>query len=52
MRCFGNPMDVFGFVLCDILYYIVESLSLIHGRKSNHVKTLCTICVIILYLCS
>ena len=55
MRCFGNPMNVFGFVLCDILYCIMKSFSLIHGRKydwSNHVKILCTICMIILSLCS
>ena len=55
MRCFGNPIVVTGSVLGNILYCIVESFSLIHGRKHgwpNHVKTSCTVCVIVLSLCS
>ena len=55
MRCFRNPIVVSGFVLYNILYCIVESFSLILGRGHdwpNHVKTSCTICVIILSLCS
>ena len=46
---------VFGYVLCNILYCIVESFSLIRGRRHgwpNHVKTSCTVCVIVLSLCS
>ena len=49
MRCFGNPIIVSGFIICNILYCIVESVSLIrwcrHGWP-NHVKTSCTVCVI------
>ena len=55
MGCFGNPIVVFGSVLCNIIYSIVESFSLIRGRRhgwSNHVKTSCTVCVIVLSLCS
>ena len=55
MGCFGNPIVVSGSVLCNILYCIVESLSLIRGRRHgwpNHVKTSCTVCVIVLSLCS
>ena len=55
MGCFGNPIVVSGFILCNILYCIVESFSLIRGRMHgwpNHVKTSCTVCVIILSLCS
>ena len=54
MECFGNPIVVFGYVICNIIYCIVESLSLIRGRRHgwpNHVKTSCTICVIVLSLC-
>ena len=46
MRCFGNPIVVSG---------IVELFSLIRGRRHgwpNHVKTSCTVCVIVLSLCS
>ena len=55
MGCFGNLIVVSGFVLCNILYCIAESFSLIRGRRhgwSNHVKTSCTVCVIVLSLCS
>ena len=55
MGCFGNPIVVSSFVLCNILYCIVESFSLIRGRRHgwpNHVKTSCTVCVIVLSLCS
>ena len=55
MGCFRNPIVVSGSVLCNILYCIVESFSLIHGRRHgwlNHVKTLCTVYVIVLSLCS
>ena len=55
MGCFGNPIVVFGFVICNILYCIVESFFLIRGCRHswlNHVKTLCTICVIVLFACS
>ena len=55
MGCFGNPIVVFGSILCNILYCIVELFSLIHGCRHgwlNHVKTSCTICVIGLSLCS
>ena len=55
MRCFENPIIVFGYVLCNILYCIMESLSLIRGRRHgwpNHVKTSCTVYVIVLSLCS
>ena len=54
MGCFGNPIVVSGFILCNILYCIVESFSLIRGRRHgwpNHVKTSCTVCVIVLSLC-
>ena len=53
--CFGNPIVVSGSVLCNILYCIVKSFSLIRGRRHgwpNHVKTSCTVCVIVLSLCS
>ena len=53
--CFGNPIVVFGSVLCNILYCIVKSFSFIRGRRHgwpNHVKTSCTVCVIVLSLCS
>ena len=55
MECFRNQIVVSGSVLCNILYCIVESLSLIRGRRHgwpNHVKTSCTVCVIVLSLCS
>ena len=55
MGCFGNPIVVSGSVLCNILYGIVEIFSLIHGCRLswlNHVKTLCTLVLIILSLCS
>ena len=55
MGYFGNPIVISGFVLCNILYCIVESFFLIRGRRHdwpNHVKTSCTVCVIILSLCS
>ena len=55
MGCFGNPIVVSGSILCNILYCIVELFSLIRGRRhgwSNHVKTSCTVCVIVLSLCS
>ena len=55
MGCFGNPIVVSSFILCNILYCIVELFSLIRGRKHgwlNHVKTSYTICVIVLSLCS
>ena len=55
MRCLGNPIVVTGSVLYNILYCIVELLSLIRGRRHgwpNYVKTLCTVCVIVLSLCS
>ena len=55
MGCFGNPIVISGSVLYNILYCIVESLSLIHGRRygwPNHVKTSCTVCVIVLSLYS
>ena len=52
---FREPIVVFGSILCNILYCIVESFSLIRGRRhgwSNHVKTSCIVCVIVLSLCS
>ena len=55
MGCFGNPIVVFDFVICNILYCIVESFSLIRERRHgwpNHVKTSCIVCVIVLSLCS
>ena len=55
MGCFRNPIVVSGSVLCNILYCIVESFSLIRGRRygwPNHVKTSCTVCVFVLSLCS
>ena len=55
MGCFGNPIVVSSYVLYNILYCIVKSLSLICGHRhgwSNHVKTSCTVCVIVLSLCS
>ena len=55
MGCCGNPKVVSDSVLYNILYCIVESFSLIHGRRHgwpNHVKTSYTICVIVLSLCS
>ena len=55
MECFRNPIVVFGSVLYNILYCIMELFSLIRGRKHgwlNHVKTSYTICVIVLSLCS
>ena len=55
MRCFENPIIIFDFVICNTLYRIVESFSLIRGRRHgwpNNVKNSCTICVIILSLCS
>ena len=54
MGCFGNPIVVSGFILCNILYCIVKLFSLIRGRRHgwpNHVKTSCTVCVIVLSLC-
>ena len=33
MRCFENPIIVFGFVLYNIFYSIVEKLSLIYGCR-------------------
>ena len=54
MGCFGNPIIVFGSILCNILYCIVELFSLIRGRRHgwpNHVKTSYTVCVIVLSLC-
>ena len=55
MGCFRNPIVVSGSVLYNILYCIMESFSLIRGRRhgwSNHIKTSCIICVIVLSLCS
>ena len=55
MGCFENPIVVSGSILCNILYCIVELFSLVRGRKHgwlNHVKTSCTVCVIVLSLCS
>ena len=55
MGCFGNPIVVYGSILCYILYCIVELFSLIRGCRHgwpNHVKTSCTVCVIVLSLCS
>ena len=55
MGCFKNPIVVSGSVLCNIHYCIVESFSLIRGHRhgwSNHVKTSCTVCVIVLSLYS
>ena len=55
MWCFGNPIVVSGSILYNILYCIVELFSLIRGRKHgwpNHIKTSCTVCVIVLSLCS
>ena len=55
MGCFGNPIVVSGSILCNILYCIVELFSLIRGCRHgwpNHVKTSCTVCVIVLSLCS
>ena len=55
MVCFGNPIVVSGSVFYNILCCIVESFSLIRGHRHgwpNHVKTSCTICVIVLSLCS
>ena len=55
MGCFGNPIIVSGSILCNILYCIVELFSLIRGHRHgwpNHVKTSCTVCVIVLSLCS
>ena len=54
MGCFGNPIVVFGYVLCNILYYIVESFSLIRWCRHGwpHIKTSCTVCVIVLSLYS
>ena len=51
---FREPNSCIYF-LCNILYCIVESFSLIRGRRhgwQNHIKTLCTVCVIVLSLCS
>ena len=48
MRCFMNPVVVFGSLLCNILYCIVERLFLIRGCRHgwlNYVKISCTICV-------
>ena len=48
MGCFENPIVVYDFVLCNILYCIVQSFSLIRGRRHslrNHVKISCTVCV-------
>ena len=55
MGCFGNLIVVYGSVFCNILYYTVESLSLIRGRKHNwpnYVKISCNVWVIVLSLCS
>ena len=55
MGCFRNSIVVSGFIIYNILYCIVESLFLIRGCRhgwSNHVKTPCTVCVIVLSLCS
>ena len=55
MECFENLIIVFDSILYNIPYGIVETFSLIHGCThgwSNHVKTLCTMCVIVLSLCS
>ena len=50
MGCFENPEVVSDSLLCNILYCIMELLSLIRGHRhgwSNHVKTSCSICVIV-----
>ena len=55
MKCFENLIVVFGSIICNIIYNIVESFSLIYKREhdsSNHVKTLCIIVSIVLFLCS
>ncbi|RVW85144.1 hypothetical protein CK203_032913 [Vitis vinifera] len=39
MGCFRNPIVVSGSVLCNILYCIVESFSLIRGRRHAFVGT-------------
>ena len=55
MGCFGSLIVVSSSILCNVLYYIVEWFSLSRGRRHgwpNHVKTLCTVCVIVLSLCS
>ena len=55
MGCFGNPIVVSSPILCNILYCIMELFSLIRGRRHgwpNHVKTSCSVCVIVLSLCS
>ena len=53
MGCFQNSIVSFGFILCNILYGIVEIFSLICGCRygwTNHVKTLCTFVWIVLSL--
>ena len=55
MECFGNPIVISGYAVCNILYCIVESFFLIRGLRHNwpnHVKTLCTVCVVVLSLYS
>ena len=55
MGCFKNPIVVSSSVLYNILYCIVESFSFIRGHRhgwSNHVKTSCTVRVIVLSLYS
>ena len=52
---FREPNCCIRLCLCNILYCIVKSFSLIHGRRHgwpNHIKTSCTICVIVLSLYS
>ena len=55
MRYFRNPIVIYDSVICNILYYIMKSFSLIRGPRhgwSNNVKTLCTVYVIVLSLYS
>ena len=56
MECFENQLNSYiSSILYNIFYYIVEWFYLIHRHKhgwSNHVKTSCTICVIVLSLYS
>ena len=55
MECFGNPIVVFGSIICSILYCIEEIFFLICGCRhnwQNHIKTSYIICVIVLSLCS
>ena len=54
MECFRNPIVVFGSVLYNILYNIIERFCFIRECRHiwpNYVKTSCIIVLIILSLC-